>query len=123
MFCTKCGHELSSGDLYCSQCGTASGRVPGPMIPEPLMRSLTDKKIAGVCGGLAKYLAMDSTIVRILWLLLTFGLPPAGLFGYIAAWILMPVEPVRRRAIARDAPVASHRAHHAQRVVLVRRAR
>jgi phage shock protein PspC (stress-responsive transcriptional regulator) len=58
------------------------------------MRSVTDKKIAGVCAGLAKYTAMDPAIVRILWLLLTFGLPPAGVLGYIAAWIIMPVEPV-----------------------------
>jgi phage shock protein PspC (stress-responsive transcriptional regulator) len=65
------------------------------MIPEPLMRSITDRKIAGVCGGFAKYMGMDSTVIRVLWLLLTFGLPPAGLLGYIAAWILMPVEPVR----------------------------
>jgi phage shock protein PspC (stress-responsive transcriptional regulator) len=65
------------------------------MVAEPLQRSITDKKIAGVCGGFAKYMQMDPTVVRILWLLLTFGLPPAGLLGYIAAWILMPPEPVR----------------------------
>jgi phage shock protein PspC (stress-responsive transcriptional regulator) len=59
------------------------------------MRSTTDKKIAGVCAGMAKYTGMDPTIMRILWLLLAFGLPPAGLLGYIAAWILMPPEPVR----------------------------
>jgi phage shock protein C len=58
------------------------------------MRSQTDKKIAGVCAGLAKYAAMDPTIVRVLWLLLTFGLPPAGILGYIAAWIIIPPEPV-----------------------------
>ena len=43
---------------------------------------------------MAKYLGMDSTVMRILWLLLLFGLPPAGVLGYIAAWILMPIEPV-----------------------------
>jgi phage shock protein PspC (stress-responsive transcriptional regulator) len=59
------------------------------------MRSATDRKIAGVCGGLAKYWSMDPTIMRLIWLLLAFGLPPAGILGYIAAWILMPVEPLR----------------------------
>jgi phage shock protein C len=92
MFCTKCGTELEGKDLYCGQCGAPTGRAPAP---EPLMRSMTDKKIAGVCAGLAKYTGMDPTIMRILWLLLTFGLPPAGVLGYIAAWILMPPEPVR----------------------------
>jgi phage shock protein PspC (stress-responsive transcriptional regulator) len=38
---------------------------------------------------------MDATVVRILWLILTFGLPPAGVIGYIAAWIIMPEEPVQ----------------------------
>jgi phage shock protein PspC (stress-responsive transcriptional regulator) len=58
------------------------------------MRSATNRKIAGVCAGLARYTNMDATVMRILWLLLLFGLPPAGLLGYIAAWIIMPVEPL-----------------------------
>lgn len=93
MYCTKCGVELEEEDFYCRKCGAATPSVPTPAAPETLYRSLTDKKIAGVCGGLARYVRMDSTIVRILWLLLTFGLPPAGILGYVAAWILMPVEP------------------------------
>lgn len=104
MFCTKCGTELDERACYCSQCGTRTARAPEPMIPEPLMRSQTDKKIAGVCGGFAKYLAMDATVMRILWLLLSFGLPPAGILGYIAAWILMPVEPIRIYTTAPAAP-------------------
>jgi phage shock protein PspC (stress-responsive transcriptional regulator) len=95
MYCVKCGSELPETAFYCMQCGTATGRAPEPVRAEPIMRSATDKKIAGVCGGLAKYLSMDPTIMRLLWLLLTFGLPPAGVLGYIAAWILMPMEPVR----------------------------
>jgi phage shock protein PspC (stress-responsive transcriptional regulator) len=61
-----------------------------------------DRKIAGVCGGFARYLNMDTTLVRVLWLLLVFGLPPAGIIGYIAAWIIMPAE-----TEAPAAPVAS----------------
>ena len=95
MFCTRCGTGLDERNFYCGHCGARTARAPQPMIPEPLMRSATDRKISGVCGGLAKYTAMDPTIMRILWLLLLFGLPPAGLLGYIAAWILMPMEPVR----------------------------
>ena len=69
-----------------------------------MMRSATDKKIAGVCGGMARYFQMDSTVMRILWLLVGFGLPPAGLFGYIAAWILMPMEPARVYAAPQPNP-------------------
>ena len=48
-----------------------------------------DRKIAGVCGGIAEYLNLDSTLVRVLWVLvaLIFG---SGILAYIIAWILMP---------------------------------
>jgi phage shock protein C len=94
MFCTKCGVELEERDGYCYQCGAATGRaVPGSRVSPRLMRTRYDKKIAGVCGGMGKYLDMDPTLMRVLWLLLLFALPPAGLIGYIAAWIVMPKEP------------------------------
>jgi phage shock protein PspC (stress-responsive transcriptional regulator) len=92
MYCTKCGTENRFGDYFCGRCGAPTGNAPTGA-PEQLYRTIHDKKIAGVCGGLARYFWMDPTIVRILWLLLTFGLPPAGIIGYIAAWILMPPEP------------------------------
>lgn len=94
MYCVKCGTELPDTAYYCGHCGAATRLAPPAPPAEPLMRSATDRKIAGVCGGLARYFAMDSTVMRLIWLLLTFGLPPAGILGYIAAWILMPVEPV-----------------------------
>jgi phage shock protein PspC (stress-responsive transcriptional regulator) len=89
MYCTRCGTELTNGACYCSQCGLATGVGPS-VAPERLMRLPAEGKVAGVCAGLGRYMAMDVTVVRILWLLLTFGLPPAGILGYIAAWILMP---------------------------------
>jgi phage shock protein PspC (stress-responsive transcriptional regulator) len=57
------------------------------------MRTSTGKKLAGVCSGIADYLDADPTMVRVLWLILTFALPPAGIIGYIAAWIIMPKAP------------------------------
>ncbi len=54
-----------------------------------LYRSQTDKKIAGVCGGLAEYFNIDSTIVRLLLVLFVL-LGGAGVLLYIIAWILMP---------------------------------
>jgi phage shock protein C len=58
-----------------------------------LYRSRTDKKIAGVCGGLAEYLGVDATVVRIvaIVLLLPGGLP--GFLPYIVLWLLMPLQP------------------------------
>jgi len=54
-----------------------------------LHRSLTDKKIAGVCGGLAEYLGWDPTLVRLLWVVLTL-LGGSGVLIYIVLWIVMP---------------------------------
>ena len=57
-----------------------------------LYRSRTDKKIAGVCGGLAKYFDVDPVIIRLLWILFVlFG--GAGIILYIIAWIVVPLEP------------------------------
>lgn len=56
-----------------------------------LFRSGTDKKIAGVCGGIAEYYHIDSTIIRLIWVLLTFL--TAVIFGigiYIACAFIMP---------------------------------
>jgi phage shock protein C len=54
-----------------------------------LHRSLTDKKIAGVCGGIAAYLGWDPTLVRLLWVVLTL-LGGSGVLIYIVLWIVMP---------------------------------
>jgi len=58
------------------------------------MRTISGKKIAGVCSGLAEYLDVDPIIIRLIWVLLSLGLPPAGILGYIIAWIIIPREPV-----------------------------
>jgi phage shock protein C len=58
-----------------------------------LYRSQTDKKIAGVCGGLAEYFGIDPVIPRIVFviLLLPGGFP--GFIPYVILWILVPEKP------------------------------
>ncbi|MBL6452977.1 MAG: PspC domain-containing protein [Porphyromonas sp.] len=51
-----------------------------------------DAWLGGVCGGLAKYFDWDPTIVRLLYLVLTFSSLFAGIPIYIVLWILMPPE-------------------------------
>ncbi len=57
-----------------------------------LYKSQTDKKICGVCGGIANYFNIDPTIVRLICILLVFGWG-SGLLAYIIAAIIMPEEP------------------------------
>ena len=54
-----------------------------------LMRSSRDKKIAGVCAGVAHYFDMDPTIVRVIWGVLALGYG-AGVVAYIILWIIAP---------------------------------
>ena len=57
-----------------------------------LYKSTTDKKIAGVCGGLAEYFNMDSTLVRLGWVAFCL-LGGSGVLAYILAAIIMPERP------------------------------
>jgi phage shock protein C len=58
-----------------------------------LYRSRTDQMIAGVCGGLGKYLGIDPTLIRLAFvLLLLFGIG-SGLLVYLVMLLLVPLEP------------------------------
>ena len=56
-----------------------------------LYRSMTEKKLCGVCGGIGEYFELDSTIIRLLWVIFTFC-GGAGLFAYIVAALIMPKQ-------------------------------
>ncbi|ROR27188.1 phage shock protein C (PspC) family protein [Mobilisporobacter senegalensis] len=60
------------------------------MGPKKLYRSETNKMLCGVCGGLADYLNLDATIVRLLFVL--FGCTGTGIVAYVVAAIIMPTE-------------------------------
>ena len=55
-----------------------------------LYKSQHDRKICGVCGGIAEYFNVDSTLVRLIFILL--GLTTSGVVIYILAALLMPEE-------------------------------
>lgn len=56
------------------------------------LKKSKDKVIAGVCGGLAKWLGWDTTLTRIIYALLTVCTAFAGVIVYIILWIVMPNE-------------------------------
>ena len=57
-----------------------------------LYRSDRDKKLCGVCGGLAEYFGIDSTLVRLGWALITIA-GGAGIVAYIVCAIIIPERP------------------------------
>jgi phage shock protein PspC (stress-responsive transcriptional regulator) len=65
--------------------------------PQPsLVRSRTDRRIAGVCGGLAEYFDVDPTIVRVTWVILSIiaGAVVFGIVAYVIAWFIIPSAPL-----------------------------
>ncbi len=61
------------------------------MEQKKLYRSNTNKMICGVCGGIAEYINIDPTIVRLLWVVFSFA-GGFGLLAYIIAAIIMPMN-------------------------------
>ena len=61
------------------------------MEDKKLMRSKNNRMLAGVCGGVAAYFNLDPTLVRIIYVVLTFA-GCAGLLLYLIMWLLIPEE-------------------------------
>lgn len=64
-----------------------------------LYRSNTDRKIAGVCSGIAEYFNIDPVIIRVLFviLLLPGGFP--GFIPYVILWIVVPMKPISHSSV------------------------
>ena len=89
MYCNYCGKVIQDDANVCAYCGK---RVASVASRRKLMRSRTNRKIAGVCAGFAEYFDLDVTVVRVVWLIVAlFG--GGGILAYIIAWIVMPEEP------------------------------
>ncbi|MCQ2058184.1 MAG: PspC domain-containing protein [Bacteroidaceae bacterium] len=61
------------------------------MADKKLFRSSSDKKLCGVCAGLAKYFDLDPTIMRVIFIVLFFC-GCVGLLAYLILALVMPVE-------------------------------
>ena len=66
-----------------------------------LYLSRTDKKLAGVCGGIAEYFNIDSTIVRLIWVLAAFAIG-TGLLAYIICALIIPNPPIDEAKIIKE---------------------
>lgn len=60
-------------------------------MPKRLYRSSLDKKIGGVCGGLAEYFELDPSLVRMGAILLLF-VAGTGFLAYLVAWVIVPLD-------------------------------
>ena len=55
-----------------------------------LMKCESDRKICGVCSGVARYLNVDTTVIRLIWAILSFS--GFGIASYIVAALIMPSD-------------------------------
>jgi len=72
-----------------------AGQATRVALGHRLVRSASDAKVAGVCGGVADYFGVDSTLVRVAWIVLSVmpGAVVGGLLVYLAAWFIVPKAP------------------------------
>jgi phage shock protein PspC (stress-responsive transcriptional regulator) len=96
MVCVNCQKQITDGSNFCYNCGAKQPTAGAATVNTPeygarkrLVRSINDKKIAGVAAGLADYFELDPTIIRVVWLL-AFLCGGAGLLAYIILWIALP---------------------------------
>ena len=101
MYCAHCGTKVEENFRYCASCGASTSSASGSgearsessWRPKGLSRPREGKKIAGVCAGVARYLDLDVTLVRLCWILITIFPPLPGIILYIICWIIMPLDP------------------------------
>jgi phage shock protein C len=78
------------------------GDMTGQNETKVLVRSRTDRMVAGVCGGIAEYFGWDVTLVRVLVAALALVTGGGGLLAYLVAWAIMPQEG-KQTSVAEDA--------------------
>ena len=107
MVCEACSQQSNQDARFCSHCGRpmyaatyASGGV------QRLIRPRFGRMIGGVCAGFAREYGLDLTLTRIFAVVLACCGVGTLVIAYIAAWILMPEEPLVWPA-APSAPVAA----------------
>ena len=110
MFCGACAFPIEPEDYFCRRCGhqTDAGADIEVTVRPRLRRIEENKRVAGVCGGVARYLETDPKWVRIVWTgasLLPFS---PGLIAYGICWAVMPRKQVEQpEVLTKPAPVSA----------------
>jgi phage shock protein C len=109
-YCSSCGKPLPEGARVCPACGCAvaggyAGSIPVPPPTPRLVRPRIGRKIAGVCQGISNLYGWDVTVVRIMFVVLSF-FSLIGLIAYVVLWVITPEEPYALPAVTGYPPAA-----------------
>ena len=85
----KKNNDANREEEFEAEENTEAAETTRPVGTKRLSRSATDKKLAGVCGGIAEYFGVDSTIIRLVFALLVVGWG-TGIAAYIVAALVLP---------------------------------
>jgi phage shock protein PspC (stress-responsive transcriptional regulator) len=87
---------LDRGDDPGGECGVEMSRMA-----RPLRLSRRNRKIAGVCGGLAEWLGWDPTVVRVLYIVISVvSAAFPGILVYLILWLVIPRAPRESQELA-----------------------